>query len=126
MIPKLTDFGLSRLFDQKQTIHTAINSGTLILTREYPYDIRTSSTEFIEHELQKWRNVLQKQHGYTSLEIDCQQITRCIQVGLICVNPERTKRPTMKKIIDMLQGSKSMDWYISNELSSPNIQVEAP
>uniref|UniRef100_A0A453MJ46 Protein kinase domain-containing protein n=1 Tax=Aegilops tauschii subsp. strangulata TaxID=200361 RepID=A0A453MJ46_AEGTS len=147
MIPKLTDFGLSRLFDQKQTIHTAINSGTLgymppeylrgIITpmsdifalgvtimevitghREYPYDIRTSSTEFIEHELQKWRNVLQKQQGYTSLEIDCQQITRCIQIGLICVNPERTKRPTMKKIIDMLQGSKSMDWYISNEVMS--------
>ncbi|XBH74852.1 hypothetical protein VPH35_101723 [Triticum aestivum] len=155
MIPKITDFGLSRLFDQKQTIHTAITIGTLgympleylrgIITpmsdifglgviimevitghRDYPYDIRKSSTEFIECELQKWTNALQKEPRYTSLEMDCQRITRCIQIGLICVNPERTKRPTMKKIIDMLQGLESMDWYISNELSSPNIQAEAP
>ena len=28
-VPKITDFGLSRLFDQTQTIHTAITSGTL-------------------------------------------------------------------------------------------------
>jgi hypothetical protein len=72
----------------------------------------------ISQELQKWRNVLQKEPGYTSLEIDCQKITRCIQIGLICVNPERTKRLTMKKIIDMLQGSESMDWYINNEVMS--------
>ena len=86
--------------------------------RDYPYDIRTSSKEFIELELKKWRDVLQIEPGYTSLEIDCQQITRCIQIGLICVNPERTKRPAMKKVIDMLQGLESVDWYISNELSS--------
>ncbi|XP_037419120.1 probable L-type lectin-domain containing receptor kinase V.3 [Triticum dicoccoides] len=147
MIPKITDFGLSRLFDQKQTFHTVLISGTLgymppeylrgtitpmsyifglgviimeVITghRDYPYDIKTSSSEFIELELQKWRNVMQKESGYTSLEINCQQITRCIQVGLICVNPERTKRPTMKKIIDLLQGLESMDWYISNEVTS--------
>ncbi|XP_037444561.1 putative receptor-like protein kinase At4g00960 isoform X2 [Triticum dicoccoides] len=147
MIPKITDFGLSRLFDKKQTIHTAVTTGKLgymppeylrgIITpmsdifslgviimevitghRDYPYDIRTSSKEFIELELKKWRDVLQIEPGYTSLEIDCQQITRCIQIGLICVNPERTKRPAMKKVIDMLQGLESMDWYISNELSS--------
>uniref|UniRef100_A0ACD5WD24 Uncharacterized protein n=2 Tax=Avena sativa TaxID=4498 RepID=A0ACD5WD24_AVESA len=76
MLPKITDFGLSRLFDQGQTILTASISGTLgymppeylrgIITpmsdifslgviimevitghREYPYDIRRSS-EFIE------------------------------------------------------------------------------
>ncbi|KAM3318445.1 hypothetical protein ACQJBY_035918 [Aegilops geniculata] len=146
LIPKITDFGLSRLFDQKQTIHTAIISGTLgymppenlrgIITpmsdifslgliimevitghRDYPYDIRTTSMEFIELELKKWINTLQKEPGYKSLKIDCQRITRCIQIGLICVNPERTKRPTMKKIVDMLQGLESMDWYISNELS---------
>ncbi|XBI86487.1 hypothetical protein VPH35_094432 [Triticum aestivum] len=151
MIPKITDFGLSRMFDKK-TIHTAITSGTLgymppeyvrgIITpmsdifslgviimevitghRDYPYDIRESSMEFIELELQKWRNVMQKEPVYTSLEIYCQQITRCIQIGLICVNPERTKRPTAKKIIDMLQGLESMDWYISNELS---IQPQHP
>jgi serine/threonine protein kinase len=29
MIPKVTDFGLSRLYDQEQTIHTVVTSGTL-------------------------------------------------------------------------------------------------
>ena len=29
MLPKITDFGLSRLFDQKKTIQTAITRGTL-------------------------------------------------------------------------------------------------
>jgi hypothetical protein len=54
---------------------------------------------------------------YMSLEIDCQQIERCIQIGLICVNRERAKRPTMKTIIDMLQGLDSMDWYTINEVT---------
>ncbi|XP_020160812.1 uncharacterized protein [Aegilops tauschii subsp. strangulata] len=153
MLPKITDFGLSRLFDQSRTIQTANTSGTLgymapeylrgIITpmsdifslgviilevitghRDYPYDIRSSSKEFIEHELQNWRNRLQKEPGSRSLETDCQQIKKCIQIGLICVNPERTKRPTMKKIIDMLEGLESTDWYINNQLSSHEIQEE--
>ncbi|XP_037463247.1 receptor like protein kinase S.2-like isoform X1 [Triticum dicoccoides] len=144
MLPKITDFGLSRLFDQSQSIHTARTCGTLgympreflqgIITpmsdifslgviilevitghKGYPDDIRTSSKTFIEPELKKWRNVLQNKPGYRSIEKDCQQIKRCIQIGLICVNHDRTKRPTMKKIIDMLQGLESMNWYISNE-----------
>ncbi|KAK1642002.1 hypothetical protein QYE76_059807 [Lolium multiflorum] len=144
MLPKITDFGLTRLFDQNQTIHTANTSGTLgymspellrgIITpmsdifslgviimevitghRDYPDDIRKNSEGFIVLELQKWRNRLQKEPCYSSLETDCQQIERCIQIGLICVNPERTKRPTMKKIVDMLEGFESMNWYISNE-----------
>lgn len=92
--------------------------------RDYPDDIRAFSTEFIELELQKWGNVLQTEPGYTSLETDCQQIKRRIQIGLICVNSERTKRPAMKKIIDQLQGFESMDRYIINELSSHDSKAE--
>ncbi|SPT15645.1 unnamed protein product [Triticum aestivum] len=145
-VPKITDFGLSRLCDEK-TMQTKVASGTLgymapeyllrgvitpmadifglgviimeVITghREYPYphDIRRSSKDFIKREVQIWRNRLEKDPGYTSLEADCQQIKTCIQIGLICVNSERTKRPTVKKIIDMLQGLESMDWYIINE-----------
>ncbi|XP_037470780.1 putative receptor-like protein kinase At4g00960, partial [Triticum dicoccoides] len=138
MLPKITDFGLSRLIDQEQTIYTTNMVGTLgymppeylwriitsksdifsfgviimeIITgqRDYPEDIKASSHDFIDHELQEWRNRLQKEPGYASLESDCRRIERCIQIGLICVNPERTKRPTMKKIIDMLEGLESMN-----------------
>ncbi|XP_051177028.1 cysteine-rich receptor-like protein kinase 44 [Lolium perenne] len=152
MLPKITDFGLSKLFDQNQTIQMSHIMGTLgymppeftrgIITtksdifslgviilevitghRDYPDDIRASSTEFIELELQKWRDVLQP--GYTLLETDFQQIRRCIQIGLVCVNPERTNRPAIKKIIDQLQGFENMDWYIINELSSCDNKMEA-
>lgn len=74
-------------------------------------------------ELQKWRNVLQKRQEYTSLEIDLQQIKRCIEVGLICVNLEQTKRPTIKKIVDMLRGLESMELNINNEVTSRVSQV---
>jgi len=144
MLPKIADFGLSRLFDQNKTIHTANATGTFgympheaihrgIITpksdifslgviimevitghRDYP-DIRKSSKGFLEHELKKWRHRLQEEPGYTSLDSDCQQIERCLRIGLICVHEDRTKRPTVKKIIDMLQGLESMDWYIGNE-----------
>ncbi|KAF7105395.1 hypothetical protein CFC21_106208 [Triticum aestivum] len=154
MVPKIADFGLSRLFDEKQNISTALHGGTLgymppeftrgkltlmsdifslgviileVITghKEYPYDIRTESKDFIEHELQKWRNVLQEEPtSSTLLDMDSHQIERCIQIGLICVNLERSRRPTMKKIIDMLQGSGSIDWYITNELSCHDIQEE--
>uniref|UniRef100_A0ACD5WHQ9 Uncharacterized protein n=1 Tax=Avena sativa TaxID=4498 RepID=A0ACD5WHQ9_AVESA len=151
MIPKITDFGLSRQYDRKQTVHTEKTSGTLgymppeylrgIITpmfdiyslgviimevitghRDYPYEIKKSSAEFIELELQKWRNVLENVPGYTLLETDCQQIKRCIQIGLICVNPERAKRPTMKKLIDMLEGLEIIK--PRNQGRSPSVAKE--
>uniref|UniRef100_A0A453TDP0 Protein kinase domain-containing protein n=1 Tax=Aegilops tauschii subsp. strangulata TaxID=200361 RepID=A0A453TDP0_AEGTS len=72
--------------------------------RNYPYDIRRSSEDFIKSELQKWRTALQEEPTMKSVDKDCKQIKRCIQIGLICVNLDRTKRPTMKEIINMLQG----------------------
>ncbi|CAM0908456.1 unnamed protein product [Alopecurus aequalis] len=144
MVPIISDFGLSRLLHKNLTIHTADITGTLgymppesfrgIITsmhdifsfgviicevitghREYPYDIRKHSEEFIELEVEKWRNKLQQDREYAMLDKYCQQIKRCIQISLICLNPERHKRPAIKEIVDMLQGLKSMDWYITNE-----------
>uniref|UniRef100_M8CH71 non-specific serine/threonine protein kinase n=1 Tax=Aegilops tauschii TaxID=37682 RepID=M8CH71_AEGTA len=121
-VPKITDFGLSRLCDEK-TMQTKVASGTLgYMAPEYllrgvitPMADIFGLGVIIMEEVQIWRNRLEKDPGYTSLEADCQQIKTCIQIGLICVNSERTKRPTVKKIIDMLQGLESMDWYIINE-----------
>ncbi|KAM0891814.1 hypothetical protein ACQ4PT_026117 [Festuca glaucescens] len=137
--PKISDFGLSRLLDQHQTISSPNRAGTfgymapeyihegtitpkyviimeLIMGhRDYPGIAETSSESFIELELKKWRNTLEKAQGYTKLEIDCQEIKRCIQIGLICVNPEWTKRPTITNIIKMLRGLESLDCSISNE-----------
>ncbi|CAM0878585.1 unnamed protein product [Alopecurus aequalis] len=151
--PKITDFGLSRLLDQHQTISSPNRVGTfgymapeyihegtitpksdifslgviimeLIMGhRNYPSVAGTSSEGFIELELKKWRNTLLEAHGYTKLEVDYQQIKRCIQIGLICVNPEWTERPTTTKIIQMLQGSESLDCSISSEATSSADQI---
>ncbi|KAM0842356.1 hypothetical protein ACQ4PT_058404 [Festuca glaucescens] len=134
MLPKVTDFGLSRPLDE-QTISTASRAGTLgymapeyihsgkltpksdifslgviileVVTghRDYPaVDSKTASDEFI---------VLVRKFCLAFQNGDCEQIKRCLQVGLICVNPERTERPPMTKVISMLQRSKSVDCDIS-------------
>ncbi|CAM0880198.1 unnamed protein product [Alopecurus aequalis] len=153
LAPKITDFGLSRLFDQHQTIFCPnrvgtfgymapeyIHEGTItpksdifslgviimeLITgdKNYPGVAGTSSEGFIELELEKWRKILEKAQGHTKLEIDCQQIKRCIQTGLICVNPDRTRRPTTTKIIKMLQGLESSDCSISNEAMPSTDQI---
>jgi hypothetical protein len=58
--------------------------------------------------------MLEKEPENTDLETDCQQIEKCIQIGLMCVNPDRTKRPTVRKIASMLQGLESTTCYTSN------------
>ncbi|KAM0907126.1 hypothetical protein ACQ4PT_016330 [Festuca glaucescens] len=137
MVPKVADFGISRLYEQGQTIDTEITHGTRaymppeyirdgIITpkndifslgviiievitghRDYPVDLKGSSKEFVNTELSKWRSMLGKGPGNTNMETDCQEIEKCIQIGLMCLNPDRTKRTTMRKITDILQGLES-------------------
>ncbi|XBI96831.1 hypothetical protein VPH35_033053 [Triticum aestivum] len=86
--------------------------------RDYPDVTRTPSDEFIELTLRKWRNVLQKSLGYGSLETNYEQIKRCIQIGLMCVNPNRSNRLPIMKVIHMLQGLESISCDISNETTT--------
>ncbi|KAK1682686.1 hypothetical protein QYE76_043534 [Lolium multiflorum] len=145
MVPKITDFGLSRLLDQQQTICTTSRDGTFgymapeflrggtitpksdifslgvimmeIITghRDYPYVAGTSSDDFVKLVLGKWKNELKRSPRYGSLKKNCEQIKRCVEVGLICVNPDRTRRPQIAKVINMLQGWEGIDCHISNE-----------
>jgi GH18 family chitinase len=55
--------------------------------------------------LNNWRHRLRKTPGYTSQDIDYQQIKKCIQIGLLCVKVDRVKRPTINQIIKMLERS---------------------
>ncbi|KAG2621819.1 hypothetical protein PVAP13_3NG307900 [Panicum virgatum] len=133
MVPKIADFGLSRLFGELQTrIITKNQYGTLgymspeylnrgIISKEldifslgviiieiitgdknYPDKVETSSQEFIELVLTNWKNRPVNAQGYTSREFDCQQIRRCIEIGLLCVKLDRAERPTTRQIIEML------------------------
>ncbi|XP_047060560.1 cysteine-rich receptor-like protein kinase 26 [Lolium rigidum] len=155
LAPKISDFGLSRLLDHHQTISSPNRVGTfgymapeyvhegtitpksdifslgviimeLIMgNRNYPSVTGTSSEGFTDLELKKWSKTLEKAQGYTKLEVDCQQIKRCIQIGLICVNPDWTKRPTTTKIIEMLEGLEISDCSKSSEATSSADQVRS-
>jgi len=57
--------------------------------------------------------------GYTSVEINCQQIALCIEIGLLCVKLDRTKRPTTSQIITMLRRPGSADGSIGEGVRSP-------
>ncbi|KXG23458.1 cysteine-rich receptor-like protein kinase 36 isoform X3 [Sorghum bicolor] len=128
MVPKIADFGLSRLFGEEQTrTCTASRDGTLgymapeYLNRghkDYPDETDTSSQEFIELVLKNWRNRLEKTPGYTTAfsifpsfcrEIDYQRIRRCIQIGLACVKLNRAKRPTTLEVLNMLHKSEGAE-----------------
>jgi len=76
--------------------------------KHYPDNVE----EFIEPVLTKWKNRLEKVQGYTSKEFDCQQIRRCIEIGLLCVKLDQAERPTTRQIIEMLAQNVSVfDYY---------------
>lgn len=148
MEPKVADFGLSRLLYENNTIETVSFAGTLgyvppecidenkistrfdifsfgviileIITghRKYPAVNETPFDDFTEIELQKWREKKPNKQDNTSFKIDCQQIKRCIRTGLLCVHPDRKKRPEMKDIIQMLRD------YGDEDISVPKVLIE--
>lgn len=40
-------------------------------------------------------------------EYDAQEVLKCINVGLLCVQEDATDRPTMESVISMLDGDSS-------------------
>ncbi|KAM3329351.1 hypothetical protein ACQJBY_026429 [Aegilops geniculata] len=123
MKPKITDFGLSRLLDQQQTISTSSRDGTLGYMapeylhaghKDYPDVTRTSSEKFMELTLDKWRsrNPLNKSPGYIP------KIRRCIEIGLACVNLERKGRPSTGELIKLLQGRMTLDEIAASRMEA--------
>ncbi|XP_044414558.1 putative receptor-like protein kinase At4g00960 [Triticum aestivum] len=128
MVPKIGDFGLSRLFPSAQTYITINIIGTPgYMPPEYidrneitsKYDVfslgviiirimagdegyskcaHMSSQEFLEHIHENWR----KQFQGTMLSHTSDQVKTCIEIALRCVQVDREKRPTIAKIVDEL------------------------
>ncbi|CAN6221022.1 unnamed protein product [Urochloa humidicola] len=151
MVPKIADFGLSRLFDPEQTrayTRTLVGSlgymapeylnkgiitikadifslGVIIIQiivghKHYPDSTGTCSQDFIEHVLQNWRNRF-KEVKHTSTEKDCEQIKRCIEIGLTCVQTDAAKRPTAKEIIVSLERCDTTKLHVSNKSSAEKV-----
>ncbi|XP_066341238.1 cysteine-rich receptor-like protein kinase 14 [Miscanthus floridulus] len=63
-----------------------------------------SSQEFIDLVHENWRKKLQATSGCVSLEAECHQVRRCVEIALDCVQDNRKERPTigfgnLKKVI---------------------------
>ncbi|CAL5053403.1 unnamed protein product [Urochloa decumbens] len=151
MVPKIADFGLSRLFDPEQTqayTRTLVGSlgymapeylnkgiitikadifslGVIIIQiivghKHYPDSTGTCTQDFIQHVLQNWRNRF-KEVKHTSTQKDCEQIKRCIEIGLTCVQTDAAKRPTAKEIIESLERCDITKLHVSNKSSVENV-----
>lgn len=124
MAPKITDFGLSRLIGtQRSRIITKNNFGTLgYMAPEYLHhgtitfksDIYslgviilkvitgTRMPPNIENVHKNWKNRLQVTLSYSSVEASYEQVKRCVQVALNCMEADSQKRPSIGEIVKML------------------------
>ncbi|CAN6360210.1 unnamed protein product, partial [Urochloa humidicola] len=139
MVPKIADFGLSRLIGEGNTIKTMTPLGTIgylppefiesqVISKEYDIyslgviiaqiitGIRGYSAiadmdaqEFIEHVHESWRKKLQEIRDYASLETDCKQVKRCIEIAMNCIQKKRHKRPTIIDILSKLDETETVE-----------------
>ncbi|RCV20174.1 hypothetical protein SETIT_4G035100v2 [Setaria italica] len=132
MVPKIADFGLSKIFGKELTRTSQSPLGTCgYQPPEYiergeiskKFDIfslgvlmikivsgpegysksqNMSYDEFIDQVQNNWRNMLQETWSDSLLEGYCHQVQRCTQIALKCLEKDSQKRPDIMMIIDML------------------------
>ncbi|KAF7012143.1 hypothetical protein CFC21_026365 [Triticum aestivum] len=135
MVPRIADFGMSRLFGDEQTRATQSLLGTIgYLPPEYikknlvssKFDIfslgvviikimagRTgyfnsadmSSQEFTKLVQENWTNRLLETSNRRNAYSE--QVKICIEIGLSCVQEDRHKRPTIQDIVDRLNETET-------------------
>ncbi|RCV37780.1 hypothetical protein SETIT_8G089700v2 [Setaria italica] len=137
-VPKIADFGLSRLFGQEQTRMYTVNvkghNGYIAPEYLYRGEISTmsdiyslgmlileittgeknnsvsddkSARKFVDRVHQNWKTEEQIIYKYPSLDPNgLQQVKTCIVIGLMCVEADRNKRPSIVDIVDKLNGKR--------------------
>ncbi|VAH40090.1 putative serine/threonine-protein kinase [Triticum aestivum] len=136
MVPKIADFGLSRLFGGEQTQMTNTRIGTIgfippefidagvisikfdiyslgmviikIMTGPDGYfrSAEMSPQQFVELEHVKWKNKLQTTSVYM-LELYCKQVKSCLEIAVSCVDVDRHKRPSIGVVIARLNETET-------------------
>ncbi|XP_062198301.1 receptor like protein kinase S.2-like [Phragmites australis] len=154
MVPKIADFGLSRLFGTTQTHITKNFAGTLgYVPPEYinkrqiskKYDVfslgviiikimtgplgysnsaEMSSQQFIELVHDNWKNRLQATSRHTSQEADSLEVKTCIEMALRCVEPDPMRRPTILEVVDKLNEIETLKLSLVSQSSDPKERVE--
>ncbi|XP_034569213.1 uncharacterized protein [Setaria viridis] len=135
MVPKLADFGLSKVFEETRSTEGV--HGTLgYMPPEYvsnsirstKFDIfslgvvileiiagPTARTKIDDMPLQEftgliqanWRIRLQKAWSGSSLEAYCQQVNTCIDVALKCMESDKHKRPHIENVVQQLDETEN-------------------
>ncbi|CAL4984856.1 unnamed protein product [Urochloa decumbens] len=132
MVPKIADFGLSRIFVNELARITRrhygtpgyqppeyidkgeisgmfdiFSLGTIMIQivsgrKDYSECLDMSSDEFTNQVRIDWRNRLQATCTGDSFEAYCHQVETCTQIALNCVETESQKRPDIMKITEKL------------------------
>ncbi|CAO2148610.1 unnamed protein product [Urochloa humidicola] len=132
MVPKIADFGLSKILGKELTRTSQSPLGTcgyqppeyiergeisnkfdifslgIVIIRivsgpeGYSKCQNMPFDEFIDQVIKNWRNVLQATWSGSLLEAYCHQVERCTQIAQKCVEKDSMKRHGIVRIIDML------------------------
>ncbi|KAF7005908.1 hypothetical protein CFC21_021003 [Triticum aestivum] len=135
MEPKITDFGLSRLFDEGQSrVFTKNVPGTrgyiapeVIDKGEISFKSDIFALGIVVSKLLVGQNNYDIENWHESLDVDCTQAKSCIQIAQSCMEADQHKRPTAEEIIKKLNEMESLgsSIYRTNSSDSENlIQVE--
>nr|ACS49628.1 protein kinase-3 [Oryza coarctata] len=138
MVPKLADFGLSKLFSEDKTKITQTPIGTIgYLPPEYieknvvsnKLDIfslgvvmlkilagprgrsrsaEMSSQEFTSQVLGNWTTRLLETRNVSSLQAYLNQVKTCTEIALKCLDIDRHKRPNIVDIINWINENEAM------------------
>ncbi|XP_047043744.1 G-type lectin S-receptor-like serine/threonine-protein kinase At1g61390 [Lolium rigidum] len=138
MIPKIADFGLSKLLGEDQTRKSINSVGTRgywppeyvnhqIISKEFDiFSLGVIMTKvmigseryksiadmpprkFVKQVHDNWKKRLQEVLRTGSLEVHCQQVKTCIEIAMECLRPNRQERPIIKDIVFRLNETETM------------------
>ncbi|XP_044321587.1 putative receptor-like protein kinase At4g00960 isoform X5 [Triticum aestivum] len=116
MEPKITDFGLSRLFDEGQSrVFTKNVPGTrgyiapeVIDKGEISFKSDIFALGIVVSKLLVGQNNYDIENWHESLDVDCTQAKSCIQIAQSCMEADQHKRPTAEEIIKKLNEMESL------------------
>lgn len=143
MIPKISDFGMSRLIGEgnvermgtiaymppefigrhvishKFDIYSLGVTIIELMTGSRPGSADVYSNKFVEPVLEKWRERLQKTANSTSVERRYQQVSKCLEIALRCVEHDRHERPSIGEIVNRLNEVESLILQEVREIQNP-------
>uniref|UniRef100_A0A0A0KLA2 non-specific serine/threonine protein kinase n=1 Tax=Cucumis sativus TaxID=3659 RepID=A0A0A0KLA2_CUCSA len=97
-VPKIADFGMARLFPEDQTHVNTRVAGTKIHVKEPKHEPSVSAA----YKLYKKGRSLEIMDPTLASSAVPDQVTMCIQIGLLCTQGDSHLRPTMPRVVLIL------------------------